>query len=107
MQKKRSGPSRVAPVSHKGVRYEALNWGKTRGLEQNGGYIIAIDEKTGQELWFLKVYEVVYDGNMEEDKQDVFIIKLTVSRWRNRLTVKNERGESFAISLKDRTVTLL
>ncbi len=107
MEKKRSGPGRVAPVSYKGIRYEALNWGKARGLEQNGGYITAVDEKTGQELWFLKVYDVSYDGNMEEDKQDVFIIKLTVSRLRNRLTVKNERGESFAISLKDRTVTPL
>ncbi len=104
MQKKRTGPDPVEPVSRKGVRYEALHWGKERGLGQNGGYVAAIDEATGEELWLLKIYDVVYDDDMEDDKQDLFISSLKLSRWRDRLTVRDERGGRYVVDLATRTV---
>jgi hypothetical protein len=105
MDKKRSGPDPVEPVSFGGTRYEAMQWGKARGLEQNGGYVAAIDEKTGDELWLLKVYDVSYDGDMEDDKQDVFVTSLALDRDGRHLTVKNEAGDRFAIDLATRKVT--
>ena len=104
MQKKRSGPEPVTPISRDGDRYEAVHWGKVRGLGQNGGYIAAIDERTGEELWVLEVYEVIYDGDMEPDKQDVFITALTQGSDADHLVVEHERGGRFQIDLKSRTV---
>ncbi|MND06140.1 hypothetical protein D3C83_273470 [compost metagenome] len=52
-----------------------------------------------------KVYEIVYDDDLEADKQDVAITDLKLSRWRNRLTVKNERGQRDELDLATREVT--
>ena len=98
------GPDPVDPVRSGGVRYEAVQWGKARGLDQNGGYVAAIDEKTGAELWLLKVYAVRYDGEMEGDKQDVFITSLEIDHAGRRLTVENEAGDRFAVDLPSRKV---
>ncbi|GAB4267901.1 MAG: hypothetical protein Kow0065_18420 [Methylomicrobium sp.] len=105
MEKKRSGPKPVKPVEHDGVRYEAVHWGKARGLEQNGGYLAAFDQKSGEELWLLKVYDVNYDSDIEDDKQDVFITGLRFG-WFNksRLIIKNERNETFNVDLATRRV---
>ena len=105
MAKKRSEPDPVDPVRVGGVRYEAVPWGKARGLEQNGGYVAAFDEKTGKELWLLKVYDVGYDGDMEADKQDVFVTSLDIDREGRRLTVESEAGDRYAVDLESRTVS--
>jgi hypothetical protein len=105
MKKKRSGPDPVDPVRFGGIRYEAMPWGKARGLGQNGGYVAAIDEKTGDELWLLKVYDVTYDGDMEGDKQDVFVTSLDIDSAGRRLTVENEAGDRFSVDLETRKVS--
>jgi hypothetical protein len=92
------------PVSLKGIRYEVVRGARGRGFDQNGGLIAAIDESNGQELWVLKVYDVHYDGEMEDDKQDVLITDLSASRWRNQLTIRNERGEKYVVDLNNKTV---
>jgi hypothetical protein len=89
----------------KGIRYQIVPGGKGRGLGQNGGIVAAVNEQTGEELWVQKVYEIVYDDDLEADKQDVAITDLKLSRWRNRLTVKNERGERYQVDLATRAVT--
>lgn len=106
MDKKRSGPEPVAPVRIGNTRYESLPFGKARGLEQNGGYIVAYDEGSGRELWTLKVYNVTYDPDMEDDKQDVFITALTFDKSRHRLLIENEEGNRFAVDLVSRAVSL-
>jgi len=103
-EKERREPPRPAPVSHAGIRYEAILWGKARGLGQNGGYIVAIDEKTGEEAWTTKVYDVHYDEVMEEDKQDVFISGLTIDADKGILHVENERGGQYLVDIVDRSV---
>jgi len=103
-QKKRVGPKAVEPVTCDGVRYEALRWGKERDLGQNGGFVVAFDEISGDELWLQKIYDVVYDNEMESDKQDVFITGLELDENREELLISNERGERFGMSLSDRRV---
>jgi hypothetical protein len=105
MAKKRSGPDPVDPVRFGGIRYEAMPWGKARGLGQNGGYVAAIDEASGKELWLLKVYDVSYDGDMEADKQDVFVTSLEIDREGRHLTVENEAGDRFSADLASRKVS--
>ena len=102
--KKRTAPSRVEPVRLDGVRYERMGSGKGRGLGQNGGYVAAIDERSGEELWIQKIYDVQYVGDMEQDKQDVYITGLSLDPSRRALLVKNERGERFALDLDHRSV---
>ena len=102
-QKERSEVPEPAAVVNGGVRIEALPWGKARGLGQNGGYIAAYDPVTDSEVWILKVYEVVYDGQRESDKQDLFIEDLVLEP-SGLLRVTDERGGVHRVDLQQRTV---
>jgi len=68
-EKERSDIPEPRPVIVGGIRYEAIPWGRARGLSQNGGHIAAYDLASGRELWLLKVYDVIYSSGMEEDKR--------------------------------------
>ena len=97
--RKRSAPLKVEPVEHRGVRYAVVRGAKGRGLPQNGGYIEATELASGRSLWLVKVYEVVYDSAIEDDKRDVYISRLRLDAARSRLLIENERGERFAVAL--------
>jgi hypothetical protein len=97
----------LTPVVHNGVRYTELRGSKGRGLPQNGGYIAAVDTATNKELWVVRVYEVAYDKDIEDDKRDVYITRLELRRSGERLLIENERQERFALNLKDRTIERL
>ncbi len=103
IEKERSEIPEPAPVVVGGIRYEALPWGKARGLGQNGGYLAAIDVASGRESWLLKVYDVVYDGEREDDKQDLFIEDLTLEA-SGLLRVTDERGGLYRVDLQQRCV---
>ena len=103
IEKERSEIPEPAPGGVGGIRYEALPWGKARGLGQNGGYLAAIDVASGRESWLLKVYDVVYDGEREDDKQDLFIEDLTLEA-SGLLRVTDERGGLYRGDLQQRCV---
>ena len=103
--KKRAAPEPVEPVVIQGIRYEAVPWGRARGLDQNGGYVQAVDVATGKQLWLVRVYKITYDPAMEADKQDEFISELSASKDGRTLTVVTERGSRYRIDLATRTVT--
>jgi len=100
MSKKRADPEivDVEPVVINHIRYEVVQWGKARGLEQNGGYIAAYEEVSNKELWITKIYDVHYKSDMEEDKQDVFITRIKLKN-KHLLEVENERGQHFLLDL--------
>ena len=102
--KKRAAPEPVAPVTFEGRRYETIDFGKARGLDQNGGYVAAIDEASGRELWVQRVYRVRYDRRLEGDKQDVFITGLTLLPEARALVIENERGARYRLDLRTRKV---
>lgn len=97
--RKRSAPPKVEPVEHRGVRYAVVRGARGRGLPQNGGYVEATELASGRSLWLVKVYDVVYDGDMEDDKRDVYISRLRLDSGGNRLLIQNERDERFAVEL--------
>ncbi len=99
---KRNGPADVEPIMYNGIKYVAVHWGQSRGLDQNGGYIEAFDSNTGRQLWLLRVYKIKYDAR-EKDIQDVFIIKMNIEH--GMLMVTNEKGEMFTVDLDSRIVT--
>jgi hypothetical protein len=105
MEHEKRAPVPVAdPVSRDGTRYEEVQFEKSDGLDQNSGYIAAVDQATGKRRWVLKVYEVRYDNDLEADLQDVFIKKLELSADGKTLYVTNEEERRFAVHLDTRTV---
>lgn len=103
---KRVGPLPVAPVVMNGLRIEAVNGGRKRGLGQNGGYIEAFDQAGGKSWWLLQVYQINYAKNMEEDVQDRFIVKLESTTDGANLLVTDETGHRFEVDLANRAVRI-
>ena len=101
-----SGPTEVTPVSVGNIRYDALHWGKERGLDQNGGFVIAINPSTGEEIWVQKIYEIVY-GDKSPQKYDLFITDLKFLDARNGLQITDQSGRVHHMGLDSRVVTLI
>ncbi len=100
---KRVAPPKVKPVSVGKLRIEAVHWGRSRGLGQNGGFIAATDTETGKEVWLLKIYDIAYDPQLEEDVQDVFIEK--IRSYNGRLDITDEHSRHYTVDLASRTVS--
>jgi hypothetical protein len=105
--KERAGIPEPEPISRAGVRYEAIVWGRARGLPQNGGYVVAIDERTGAERWITRIYASGAGSDKEQDKQDVFITRLEFGAHPRHLRIVNERGDVYRLDLRTRAVTVL
>jgi hypothetical protein len=103
---KRTGPPDVQPVTLGGVRYEALHWGRKRGLGQNGGFIMAIDMASGRELWVQRIYEIRYSPDMELDVQDRFITAIRKRMFSNTLEITDEAGHRYRFDPATRAVSL-
>jgi hypothetical protein len=105
IEKERASIPEPAPVSHAGFRYQAILWGRVRNLPQNGGYVAAIDEKTGKEQWLVKIYDAPPSDGKEQDKLDIFITHIELDSDPRYLLVTNERGAVFRLDLQTRAVT--
>jgi hypothetical protein len=104
LKAKRLGPPEVDPVVIGKLRFETLPWGRDRGLGQNGGYIVAYDDASGEELWILKVYGISYDPTLEQDVQDVFIASMSKSFFGGKLRITDEQGRHYTVDPDTRTV---
>src|SRR5271167_2072072 len=105
LQAKRVGPPKVEPVTMGNVRYEVIHWGRKRGLGQNGGYIAAVNAKSGAELWILKVYDIQYEDKLETDVQDIFIQTMKKSKTKNALDITDEKGRKYKVDVATRKVS--
>jgi hypothetical protein len=105
MKAKRESPPDVPPVQIGAVRYEVLQSSRKRGLPQNGGYIVARDAASDEELWTLQVYETAYDPTMELDVQDVFIRSMKKTLFGGKLKVEDEHGRRYTVDPVARTTS--
>jgi hypothetical protein len=106
----RGAPEKVPPVKLNGVNYEVPHWKSDiekidPKCEQNGGYVVAKDEKTGKVLWFAKIYAVKYDPKLVKDVQDCFITELFINE--GKLIVFNERQVKFELDPATQAVRIL
>ena len=102
---KRAGPDSVGPVELHGMRIQVPHNGRAIGVEQNGGYIEAVDAVTGAHLWYLRIYETKYIKGKERDVQDVFIVKMGV---RDRLLrIKEEYRRVYEVDVCKKSVKLV
>ena len=104
---KRRVPAAVEPVETGGIRYQVLRGARSRGFNQNGGYIAAIDADSGKELWTLAVYQTSYDASEEADAQDRYITEMILSKDHQQLLIKGEGRRSYAVNLADRSIAAL
>ncbi|MBI3228693.1 MAG: hypothetical protein HYZ45_00435 [Burkholderiales bacterium] len=102
ISKKRIAPAKVAPVNVDGIRYEVIPFGKDRGFEQDSGIIRSVKISTGEELWTLKIFDVHKDVDVEEDKQEDYIVKLKIVK--GKMHIKTERGKYFELDLKSKEI---
>ena len=101
-----SGPPDVAPVVNGDIRYDALHWGKKRGLDENGGFVTATDTATDTEIWVQKVYDIVY-GDKSPQKYDLFITQLKLLDDGKGLQITDQNGRVHRMDLESRVVTLI
>ena len=105
IQASRGMPPQVAPVTHKGIRYEQVMNGLRQGLPHRTGYLSATDIASGKQLWTLLVYETGRDPAMETDVQDVYFAAMTLQEQSDTLRITTESKQCWNVRLADRTVT--
>jgi hypothetical protein len=107
IEKERADVPEPAAVSARGVRYQAPPFTRLYGLPHNGGYVEAIDERTGLRIWIVRVAGRQLSDGKEQDKQDVFITRLELEANGAHLLVVDERGQQHRLDLRTRRVVHL
>lgn len=105
--KERADVPEAAPVTAAGVRYQAPLFTRTQGLPRNGGYVEAVDVRSGQRQWLRDVVGPLPDDGKEADKRDVFLTQLSLSLDGRQLRATDERGRRYHIDLRSRKITRL
>ncbi|NJD07368.1 MAG: hypothetical protein FIA97_12850 [Methylococcaceae bacterium] len=104
-QSSRPAPPAVTPVEYHGIRYEQDMESYAHGGDQPGGYLAAIDAKTGEPLWILKVYELQNHSAVGVDNIGVYFTRMSLVPGRDELEIENETGARFVVDLARRTST--
>lgn len=104
-QSSRPAPPVVKPVEHKGVRYEQDMQSYDHGGDQPGGYLAAVDIKTGERLWLLKVYEVQDNSASGVDSIGLYFKNMALVPGSDTLDIENESGSHFIVDLNAKNST--
>ncbi|SMF68785.1 hypothetical protein SAMN02745866_04339 [Alteromonadaceae bacterium Bs31] len=97
---KRPLPADVRPLIYKGVMYTAPHWASENNSKRNGGYVLATEVETGNQMWRKRVYSTWYNPFLEEDVQDVFIVSIELAGEGDSLIITNEKGNEYRLKLK-------
>ncbi len=100
----RGAPPKVLPIVIDGVRYSQVLNARRIGVDAGGGWMMASDDKTGERLWTLCVYEVTIDPADETGVQEVFFKSMTRIARRHALLIVNEDDAAFEVDLDTRQV---
>ena len=103
----RPPPPKVAPVEYDGVRYEQDGFGSRASGDQPGGYLAAIDARSGARLWRLKVYEIADQSAAGVETFARHFRSMRLVPGRAELEVESETGSRYLVDLAKRTSTLL
>ena len=107
--KKRAAPIRAKPVIFKGVKYEAMlwsepTWGSDPLPDTAAAFVVAMHVDSGAELWRAKLYDILFDPEMERDKQEIYVEHLSLNITRRKLKAQDERGRRYVIDLASHAV---
>jgi hypothetical protein len=95
----RGAPPVIKPIVYKGVRYEAP-WSAR-------GTLIALNDKTGKELWRLLVADYRIDTTVETDVQEVYLATLSLSSDGKEMSIVDESGVPYIVNLESRKVRIV
>lgn len=102
----RGAPPRVPPVVIDGIRYSQVLSPRRVGIDAyGGGWMVAHDDRTGEQLWTLRVYEIVFNLDDEIDVQETYFERMDRVHGRRELLVRNERGDRFLVDVDTRTAS--
>ncbi|MBF6649852.1 PQQ-binding-like beta-propeller repeat protein [Methylobacter sp. BlB1] len=99
----RPAPPVVAPIERNGIRYEQDMQSYDHGGDQPGGYLTAIDVKTGERLWMVKVYEVSDQSESGVDSIGIYFKSMALIPGRDALEIEDETGRRFIFDLINKT----
>lgn len=102
----RPAPPVVPPVEHGGVRYQQDTYDERRG-DQQGGYLVALDARTGERLWRLRVYPVADHRAAGVTGGSLHFRALRLADSGRALEIENEVGSVYRVVLATRAVTHL
>lgn len=91
----------VPPVEYRGVRYQQDRHDDSAG-DQPGGYLVAIDIKTGERLWRVKVYNIAQQPP-GAPVQALYFRSLQLAPDGRALIVENEAGGVYRVDLSSRS----
>jgi len=94
----------VTPVEHDGIRYIEDAHDDRQG-DQPGGYLAAIDIKSGTRLWRLKVYEIASNPANGIAPVAIYFRAMRLGAGGDFLEIEDETGRVFRVSLGSRVVT--
>ena len=94
----------VPPVVHAGVRYEQDKTDERQG-DQAGGYLVALDAKTGARQWRLKVYDVPDHRAAGVSSGGLYFRSMRLAPGGTGLEIVNEAGAIFVVDLASRSAT--
>lgn len=104
-QASRGAPPKVPPVVIDGVRYSQVLNARRIGIDAGSGWMMASDEKSGERLWTLRVYEVVIHPDDETDVQETYFTSMSRIAGRRALLIRNESHQAFEVDVDTRQVT--
>ncbi|MCK9607147.1 MAG: hypothetical protein M0R33_11940 [Methylomonas sp.] len=103
--RRRRLPPELEPITVDGVVYKELRQGNKLGFEQKSGFLIALDQKTGQMLWHVRAYPINYIEGKETDVQEVFFTRLELLPGNQEILIENELEKHYIVNLADHSVT--
>jgi hypothetical protein len=102
---KRSAPTEVPAITTAEAVYSVPHFGFQNGTDQNGGVILAHHPRTKKLLWRIQIYKTIYEKELEQDVQNVFIKTFTLDKVHNLLIMSDEESRVFALNLTTKKVT--
>lgn len=94
----------VKPVVHDGVRYEQDRTDERQG-DQPGGYLAAIDAKTGARLWRLKIYSLAAGAPGAPTGGARYFRSMQLAPGGAALEIVDEAGVRYSVDLARRSVS--
>ncbi len=96
----------VSPIEFGGIRYQQDSTDERQG-DQKGGYLVAIDSKTGERLWRLKVYDVPDSRAAGIEMGGIYFRSMSFAEDNKALDIENEVGSVYRVDLETQSVQKL
>ena len=100
----RVSPTEVEPIHTDEAIYLAPH-NSTYGKDAPGGIIEARNPKSGELLWWVRVYKATDHSDLEQDVQPVYIVKTSLDEAHQLLIISDEEKRIFALDLRSKEVT--